>query len=454
MPLGLNSVIFIFSDFSASARDRRSIASLIMVDRTVYDAAATPELSLRQVFGRNRLPGPLRKLVADKGLLSVETFAMLGDSIGAVKTTIKTIVGDDTLLGADAAAQELALTSLAAIWRTCSTLQEHFASRRAKMEEDPSKVPEIPGDDHAEFREQFVLKHPDVLLPHHREPHRKFVERIQRDFLVHGSVPFYEVGEMRTRSEQVAQKSGLSKNAEDLLKVVTIDQPATAASEAQVMDKLHAFLVALEYLNICDFTHVAGPLRYLSELEEWRHDNKGLALLLTVDSLIRKKVYRLNSDHRKTYSTFSAALLEVLTHHKQLWNDARSSAELDKFKQAGHSAPTTPPRRTKRDRSDTPPRPTPTSPKAKKNRARRERQKKLLQSAREHLPRDTKNKVPPKKDARVPADEWAKINSFKYSGRKRCPWFNCSLGCRFGDQCKAAHSCVECGKDHAWHGNH
>ena len=221
-----------------------------MVDRTVYDDAATPELSLRQVFGRNRLATTLCKLAADKGLLSVETFAMLGDSIGAVKTTLKTIVGDETLLGADPAAQELALTSLAAIWRTCSTLQEHFASRRAKMEEDPSKVPEIPGDDHAEFREQFVLKHPDVLLPHHREPHGKFVERIQRDFLVHGSVPFYEVGEMRTRSEQIAQKSGLSKNAEDLLKVVTIDQPASAAPESQVMDKLHAFLVALEYLNI------------------------------------------------------------------------------------------------------------------------------------------------------------------------------------------------------------
>ena len=55
------------------------------------------------------------------------------------------------------------------------------------------------------------------------------------------------------------------------------------------MDKLHAFLAALEYLNICDFTHAAGPLRYLSELEEWRHDNKGLALLLTVDSLIMQE---------------------------------------------------------------------------------------------------------------------------------------------------------------------
>ena len=58
------------------------------------------------------------------------------------------------------------------------------------------------------------------------------------------------------------------------------------------------------------------------------------------------------------------------------------------------------------------------------------------------------------RDARVPAAEWSKITSFKYSGKKRCPFFNCSLGCRFGDSCKNAHQCVECGQAHSWHGNH
>ena len=154
-----------------------------------------------------RSPERLCRLVADKRLLTVETVAMLGDTIAAVK---KTVIADDTLLGADAAAQELALTHLAAVWKTCSSLQEHFAARRAKMEEDPSKVPDIPGDDHAEFREQFVMKHPDVLLPHHKEPHRKFVERIQRDFLVHGSIPFYEVGEMRLRTVRRSSKRVVS----------------------------------------------------------------------------------------------------------------------------------------------------------------------------------------------------------------------------------------------------
>lgn len=56
-----------------------------MVDRTSYDPAAVPELSLRQVFGRQRLPTALCRLMADKRMLTVEGFAMLGDTIAAVK---------------------------------------------------------------------------------------------------------------------------------------------------------------------------------------------------------------------------------------------------------------------------------------------------------------------------------------------------------------------------------
>ena len=426
-----------------------------MVDRTVYDADKTPDLPLRQVLGRQRVATDLCKLAANAGLLTVETFAMLGDDIASVKAALKSLVPDVTSFGTDGPAQELALTSLAAVWKTCSTMQDHFAARRAKMEEDPSKVPEIPGEDHAEFRETFVNRHPDVLLPLHREPHRKFVERVQRDYLVHGFVHFYEVGEIRTRNEQIAQKSGLSKNAEDLLRVVMIDQPAAASSESQVMDKLHAFFITLEYLNICEFTVQAGPLKYLAQLGEWRHENCGLALLLAVDALIRKKVHRVSSDQRKQFTTFSAALLEVLTNHKQLWNDARSSAEPDKFKQATLTpAPVTP---KKRPRSGSPETPASTA-KAKKNKARRARQKNQLQKAKAVLagttPPAKDGARKPARDERVPAKEWQTITSFKYSDGRRCPFYNSSLGCRFGDQCKLKHSCAECGKDHPWHGNH
>ena len=146
--------------------------------------------------------------------------------------------------------------------------------------------------------------------------------------------------------------------------------------------------------------------------------------------------------------------MEVLTNHKQIWNDARSSAELDKFKQAGHQDPATPVRSAKRSRSlsDNEESLTKPSPKKNRNKARRERQKALLAKAKAALSSSPAKK--PTRDDRIPEEEWKVITGFKYSGKRRCPFFNSSLGCRFGDGCRNAHACVECGASHPYHGNH
>ena len=245
------------------------------MDRTKYPEDQVPELAVCQIFGRQKLESDLCLLLAASGLTSIERLAMLGASISSVKTTVKAIVDDETKFGNTAAKRELALTQLAAVWKAASTLQEHVSARRARMEEEPNKVPEIPGEDHAEFREVFVQAHPDMLLTYHREPHRKFVERIHRDYMVHGAVAFYEVAEMRVRSETIVQTANLAKTSEDLLRVVQVDAKGAVSSESNVMDRLHAFFMALEYLNVCEFSTAAGPLRYLAELEEWRHENRG-----------------------------------------------------------------------------------------------------------------------------------------------------------------------------------
>ncbi|CAL1136344.1 unnamed protein product [Cladocopium goreaui] len=167
---------------------------------------------------------------------------------------------------------------------------------------------------------QANWKNPDPLLLKYTRNRTsvpaQMVQQLVKDMVDH-SHPFEvpadavlddgAVSEIRTRNEQIAQKSGLSKNAEDLLRVVTIDQP---------------------------------------------------------DRQFREESSSGSSDQRKKFGTFSAALLEALTNHRQLWNDARSSGELDKFKQAATSAPTTPPK--KRARSTSPPSP-PSTAKAKKN---------------------------------------------------------------------------------------
>ena len=422
-----------------------------MVDRTTYrDEDHTPKIALRQIFGRLSLKQDLCKLAADSGLLSVEVVAMLGDNATAVKDAIKTLVPADQL-GTDDASRELSLMQLAAVWHACHALQTQFATRRAKMEEDPTKIPEMAQEDHAEFRGRFVRTHPDVVLLDSKEPHKKFVEKLSRDFLVHGMVPYYTVSEIRVRSDTISQKTGLTRTAEDLLTVSKADEPDQVTDVQTLLNRIHAFFMALEYLNICGYSRAAGPLRYLQELEQFRVDCPGLPFVMAADALIRKKVYRLQSEQRETYGSFQDALLEVINNHKYLWNDARTKAILARV-----------------DRKDTPPvrdadqvqdeAPTKVAS-PNKNKRKRARNRELLKEAKQ-IKKSNEEKLKPtpkvERDKRIPEAEWKAISSAASSvtGEKRCHFYNSSMGCALGDKCRFKHTCMKCGAHHAMVGNH
>ena len=429
-----------------------------MVDRTTYaDEDHTPKIALRQIFGRMGLRQALCRSSADKGLLSVEVFAMLGDNATAVKNTLKTMI-PSAELGTDEAAIELSLMQLAAVWHACHALQGQFATRRARMEEDPNKVPEMAQEDHAEFRTRFVSAHPDVILLDAKEPHKKFVEKISRDFLVHGMMPYYTVAEIRTRADSIVQKSGLSKNAEDLLTISKADEPDQVTDVQTLLNRIHALFMAMEYLNICTYSRAAGPLRYLQELEQFRSECPGLPNLMAADSLIRKKIHRLQSEQRQLYPTFEEALKEVLNNHKYLWNDARTKAVLSKFDQ-----------KKKEDIEDHQDRvevDTPEKPSPSKRKRQRLRNKELLREAKEArlVKKDQFDKRPkagPKesrvdKDKRIPETEWKAIAQAAKSvaGPKRCHYFNSSMGCALADKCRFKHLCMTCGASHPMVGNH
>ena len=428
-----------------------------MVDRTKYDSEeTTPKIALRQIFGRLSLKTELCKSAAKAGLLSVEIFAMLGDSAKAAKDQIRILIPEDEL-GTDAPERDLSCMQLAAVWLACSALQTQFASRRARMEEGPSKIPEMAQEDHAEFRARFVRTHPDVVLLDAREPHKKFVEKVSRDFLVHGMVPYYAVAEIRTRSDTIVQKTGLTKTAEDLLSVSKADEPEAVTDANTLLHRVHALFMTLEYLNICQYSRKDGPLRYLQELEQFRADTSSLPVLMTADSLIRKKLYRLQSEQREQFGTFSEALLEVVTNHKYLWNDARTKAALVPVSNIAKVAA--------RDegvgdhlRMESPEKSA--APKSDKRKRQRERTKALLKEAKaqkavkkDHL-KGSELKTP--KDKRIPDTEWKSIldASNKVSGAKRCHYYNSSMGCSIEDKCRFKHSCMVCGAAHPMVGNH
>ena len=91
--------------------------------------------------------------------------------------------------------QERNYLTVLAIWHSCKVLVTAMASRHAKILEDPTICPALPQDDHVDFRERFILAHPDMFLIENKEPHMNFVERISRDVALFGSVPFYQAGD-------------------------------------------------------------------------------------------------------------------------------------------------------------------------------------------------------------------------------------------------------------------
>ena len=111
-----------------------------MVDRTKYDSEElTPKIGLRQIFGRLSLKSELCKSAAKAGLLSVEIFAMLGDSAKAAKDQLRVLIPDGEL-GADQPEiliLHAARSSLVGMLSSPNTVRQSQSSHGRRSVEDP-----------------------------------------------------------------------------------------------------------------------------------------------------------------------------------------------------------------------------------------------------------------------------------------------------------------------------
>ena len=174
---------------------------------------------------------------------------------------------------------------------------------------------------------------------------------------------------------------------------------------------------------------------------------------MAADRAIRKKIFRLLSEQRTTYTAFSQALIEVLNNHKYLWNDARTSVTLSKVEHNRQQLISNP----DQVQEDGAIPPVPHNP-FKRTRGGRKK-KRLQKSGKEETPKKIAKEDPtkkPKRDDRIPEKEWKLIADAakKVQGARRCHCFNSSLGCISGDNCWFKHLCMVCGEPHAMIGNH
>ena len=148
------------------------------LDATIYsDKERPPELALRQIFEKTRVGATLRKALADLMFLEVDNFAAVADSAATFRTQIVLIIGADAAsatpdnLGDSIQAKAANLAFLSGAWRKCSTLATHRDSQRARLEEDPLRIPEIALGDYSMMKTKFLKDHTDVILTDFREPH-------------------------------------------------------------------------------------------------------------------------------------------------------------------------------------------------------------------------------------------------------------------------------------------
>ena len=264
-----------------------------MMDETRYASLdMTPELALRQIFVKTRMPSNIRLLVANKGLLDADAWAAVGEALEQFKTNITRLLTAEAL-GADEAEREGNLICLSATWRKCRALAEGRDTRRARLEEDPLRIPEMGVQEFAQKRVLLMEAHKDILLTDHCEPHKKLVELIDRDFMVHEVILPYDIGELRVKADKIVKKGGLSKTTEALLKVSQDSVPAVVSLDEDAVHRIQAFYIALEYLGHVRYGYfegkpddnnvTGGPLTFLRELEIRRKETPGVEFVILVD---------------------------------------------------------------------------------------------------------------------------------------------------------------------------
>ena len=74
-----------------------------------------------------------------------------------------------------------------------------------RLLEDPLKVPEMTYSTNDDFRSANEAAHPDVELVQFREPHKRFLEKLQREITVHGRIFYCELAEVRLAAKRSCQ---------------------------------------------------------------------------------------------------------------------------------------------------------------------------------------------------------------------------------------------------------
>jgi len=225
---------------------------------------------------------------------------------------------------------------ISAAWTDCNEVRGANAKALAKVIEDPGKIPCIGDTEFAEMRRKFMEAHPELRFDARVEPHRRFIETLLRDRIMHGRIPFVELSRCYVRGDGViTQTQGVVKDVDELLRVAKEDQAVPVRGEDEVFHRITCFLYAMEYVKVMKFDQ-DGSAYYLKELTKLRERTPGVKYLIEIDVLLRTEVEdRLRDENSDNWA---ATFKDVLKTRRDLWGTAVINVKSHMMSSPGRTA--------------------------------------------------------------------------------------------------------------------
>ena len=220
---------------------------------------------------------------------------MLGQTEDKFEARMKSILGAE--LGANGSEIDLNLTMLAVVWKSCQISMEFELNQRARLQEDPSKIPEMASANAGDMRERFGKANADVILASSNEPHKKLIEMLNRDLAVVGVLKLYELGEIRVKKDIVRSTPGLAKSVDNVLKMAEETALADVNTDDEVINGIHCFTILCTFLGVNDY-RIAG-------YKEGDEDGSGLSH------------YSKMTEHRREFAADYGASPTLHHHHRK-----------------------------------------------------------------------------------------------------------------------------------------
>ena len=178
----------------------------------IYTGTTIPELSLRTVWDTAGINDDVKVEMANAGLLMLSLFAATGKDADSAANTAK-ILAAAKWPQSGTREDMMELVRVRSAWTSASAHVGVLVQTQAKLAEDPTKVPGIGEVDWNAMRTKFVAAHPELMLTQRNEPHRRFIEVLKRDMLLHGRVQYYDLSRVWVRGDgPIGQTQHLHKS--------------------------------------------------------------------------------------------------------------------------------------------------------------------------------------------------------------------------------------------------